>query len=186
MSNQIPNHALPDIDLSNLRIWLSGAVPESKPKSAKQPFAVWSGNPLEHGILGFVQKFSSLVFKYGGHIIHGCHQTLTPILLEQSKPYLVFEDSKRLHLKVSDFFGAQSSQDWGRWKKDASLEIVPRTGDGDEHRDPSLAVLRERMVEECNVFVVIGGLWWHERPGRAGIPKAVSYTHLTLPTKRIV
>ena len=48
---------------------------------------------------------------------------------------------------------------------------MPRTGDGDENRDPSLAVLREKMVEQCNAFVVIGGLWWQDRPGRAGIPK---------------
>ncbi len=76
---------LPEIDLRGMKVWLSGAVPESELQSpdTKLAFEVWSGSPLEHGILGFVSEFASLVFKYGGQIIHGSHPTLTPILLEQ-------------------------------------------------------------------------------------------------------
>ena len=183
MPSQPETNPIPDIDLSKLRIWLSGAVPESDtvPPETKQSFEVWGGSSLEHGILGFVQEFSSLVFKFGGQIIHGCHPTLTPILIEQAKRFGSGGETKKLNLAVSDFFEKQSSGDWARWRKSANVEVVPRTGDGDENRDPSLAVLREKMVEQCNAFVVIGGLWWKDRPGRAGIPKEfeLAYFYLT-------
>ena len=118
-----------------------------------------------------MQEFSSLVFKFGGQIIHGCHPTLTPILVEQSKRFGSDGKTKKLNLAVSDFFEEQSSSDWCRWRKSANLEVTPRTGDGKEHLDPSLAILREKMANQCNVFVAIGGLWWKDFPGRAGIPK---------------
>lgn len=41
---------------------------------------------------------------------------------------------------------------------------------GDSGRDDSLKILRQWMVERCDAFVAVGGLWWQEIGGRAGIP----------------
>lgn len=165
---------LPELNLKGMRIWLSGSVPESdRPNpDTELPFEVWYGSSLEQGILAFVQEFASLVLKYGGQIIHGCHPTLTPILLEQSRLFYTRDNEKPLRLAVSNHFQTdQRLLDWQRWERDSIVDIVPGTGAGDTNRDPSLAILRSHMAEHCNAFVAIGGLWWHDVPGRAGIPK---------------
>lgn len=166
---------LPEIDLTGLRVWLSGSVPESqKPvPDPSQSVEVWRGSELEQGILGFVQEFSSLVFKYGGTLIHGCHPTLTPILLEQARRFSKRTSGDRmLRLAVSDYFYTPANEKaWERWQRDASVAVVPKTGDSPEDREPSLVRLRELMASECNAFVAIGGLWWAGDPGKASIPK---------------
>ena len=166
---------LPSMDLTGLRIWLSGAVPESEAEDPNiaEPLENWKGSQLDYGILGFVQEFSSLVFKLGGEIIHGCHPSFTPILLQQARKFQTGDNrKKKLHLAVSNYFRNESSlNDWDRWQLDADLEIVPETSFDESQRDPSLALLRERMASQCNAFVAIGGLWWAGVPGRAGIPK---------------
>lgn len=166
---------LPSIDLTGLRIWLSGAVPESEAEnpSIEEPIETWKGSRLDYGILGFVQEFSSLVFKLGGEIIHGCHPSFTPILLQQARKFQVGENKgRKLRLAVSNYFRSESSaNDWERWQLDADLEIIPETSFDESQRDPSLTLLRERMASQCNAFVAIGGLWWAGVPGRAGIPK---------------
>lgn len=37
-------------------------------------------------------------------------------------------------------------------------------------RDDSLAILRQWMAERCDAFVAVGGQWWQQIAGRAGIP----------------
>jgi hypothetical protein len=32
-------------------------------------------------------------------------------------------------------------------------------------------MLREYRSNECNAFVAVGGTWWDQVPGRAGVPK---------------
>lgn len=165
---------LGDLNLRGMRIWLSGAVPESESPNpdTKLAFEVWDGSMLEYGILGFVQEFTSLVFKYGGEIIHGCHPTLTPILLEQARSFASSNDKKILSLTVSDHFqNDQRLGEWKQWERDANVEIVSGTGMDESDRDSSLAILRAHMAEQCNAFVAVGGLWWHDVPGRAGIPR---------------
>lgn len=166
---------LPDINLSGYRVWLSGSVPESQKPSRDTAKSVeyWQGSDLEQGILGFVQEFSSLVFKHGGRIIHGSHPTLTPILLQQAKEFSDREsDELPLHLAVSNYFGSTSAERaWERWNRYAQVSIVEKTGDSPEDREPSLGRLRKLMASECNAFVVIGGLWWAGEPGKASIPK---------------
>jgi hypothetical protein len=173
MDDQIEQ--LPNIDLSGYKIWLSGSVPESeqpKPDTTKS-VEYWQGSELEQGILGFVEEFSSLVFKYGGTLIHGSHPTLTPILLEQAQKFVERESDERvLRLVVSNYFSnASSEKAWGRWKRYAQVSVVEKTGDAPEDRERSLVRLRELMASECNAFVVIGGLWWAGEPGKASIPK---------------
>jgi len=162
------------INLRGVKVWLSGAIPEPKGKPDQEDtLEVWKGSEAETGILAFVQIFTALVFKYGGEVIHGCHPSLTPILLEQSRRFSkeASEGQSPLHLFASDFFSNdQSRKDWQRWRRLASVEITEKTGLGDEHRDTSLEVLRTTMASKCSAFVAIGGKWWDDVPGRAGVP----------------
>ena len=48
-------------------------------------------------------------------------------------------------------------------------------------RDPSVFVMGEDIARQGGIFGQ-----FKELPGRFGTDRAVSYTHLTLPTKRIV
>src|ERR1700685_2947894 len=41
---------------------------------------------------------------------------------------------------------------------------------GASPRDDSLKILRQWMAERCDAFVAVGGQWWQEIAGRAGIP----------------
>ena len=162
------------IDLRGVKVWLSGAVPEPKGKpNQEDTLEVWKGSEAETGILAFVQIFSALVFKYGGEVIHGCHPSFTPILLEQSRRFAdaVSKVESPLHLFVSDYFSNdQSRKDWERWRRLASVEITEKTGLGDEHLKKSLGILRATMATKCSAFVAIGGKWWDDVPGRAGVP----------------
>lgn len=169
------HEVLQPMDLRGVTIWLSGAVPEPKREESpdlRDVVEVWKGSDAEVGILAFVQVFSALVFKYGGELVHGCHPSFTPILLEQSRRYLGDEPRQSpLHLFVSDFFSNdRSRRDWNRWNRFASLEVTKKTGPTDADRDPSLEILRSRMAAECSAFVAIGGKWWDGVPGRAGVP----------------
>src|SRR4051812_47783533 len=82
--------ALRPLDLTGVRVWLSGAVPEPEAEALRRPtsdpsVSVSAGSAAEEGIVRFVQAFSGLLFRYGGALIHGCHPSFTPILLEQAR-----------------------------------------------------------------------------------------------------
>jgi len=70
------------------------------------------------------------------------HWVLGEVLLEQARQFSVEGEDKQLRLAVSDHFRSEKNvADWQRWKHDATVDILESTGDGDRHRDPSLAVL---------------------------------------------
>ena len=61
--------------LAGARIWLSGALPNAEEASA----------PEREALLAFVRHFARRVFASGGHIVHGSHPSLTPVLLEEAR-----------------------------------------------------------------------------------------------------
>jgi hypothetical protein len=169
---------LKEVDLRGVKVWLSGAVPEPEAESIhaskRDPsVTVIRGSRSEEGILGFVQAFAGLLFRYGGQLIHGCHPSFTTVLLEQARKYMdATERPSPLFLAASDYFASKETiADWSRWEKVASMKITPKTQGTTDDRDRSLATLREFMSKECNAFVAIGGQWWDDVPGRAGVPK---------------
>lgn len=159
------------INLNGIKVWLSGAIPESLPResNASDRVKVWDTSDDE-GILGFVRSFAGLVFKYGGEIIHGSHPTFTKILLRQAKRFRKSEEKSPLTLVVSDHFKKGNEEDWEQWRETANLVRTAATGFGENDRDPSLLILRESLASRCNAFVAIGGKWWDKVPGRAGVP----------------
>jgi hypothetical protein len=164
------------LDLHGVKVWLSGAVPEPDGKSlttsSKDPSVeTRAGSEAEEGILGFVRAFAGLLFRFGGQLIHGCHPSFTPILLEQARIHREkSQESSPLFLVASGYFASPENEaDWKRWDQVAHMTIIAPSDPQD--RDSSLQVLREYMSKECNAFVAIGGKWWDQVPGRAGVPK---------------
>jgi hypothetical protein len=169
---------LKPLDLRGVKVWLSGAVPEPEAESIRtsttdSSVTVSAGSKAEAGILGFVRAFAGLLFRYGGELIHGCHPSLTSILLEQARIHCrKSAGPSPLFLAASDYFDTEENRaDWQRWCSVARMEITKKTGSRPEDLDPSLGVLREFMSQQCNAFVAIGGKWWDQVPGRAGVPK---------------
>lgn len=174
----LDSDCLREPDLHGARIWLSGAVPEPE---------TWGGAPMDRNVREFARAFAGLVFKYKGRLIHGCHPSITPVLVHQAQRYqAATPDSGReqLRLVVSSYFGTQefcpewqqNRHDWQRWSAAAEVEetpIVRCEEDDPQHKltlAGSLAALRQHMADAAQAFVAVGGKWWDAQPGRAGIP----------------
>ena len=70
------------------------------------------------------------------------------------------------------------------WAKETSVELreweqfcrvvqtdVDVNAQNQPAHDTSLDILRSRMAEDAHAFVAVGGEWWSEQPGRAGVPR---------------
>ncbi len=145
--------------LCGARIWLSGSVPEGQFTTEQERAA----------ILDFVRQFSRRVFERGGHIIHGGHPSFTPVLLEESARYQQGGGKKDvLMLVVSRLWSKDPTMvPLDDWRKTA---IVDETPEASGDRDESLKILRNWMVARCDAIVVVGGKWWHQVAGKAGVP----------------
>jgi uncharacterized protein len=122
-------------------------------------------------MLRFIEDFSARIFQSGGHIIHGSHPTVTPTLLEQAKQQAKAGGRKDcLTLAVSRFWSkdvtAVPIQDW----REHCVVYETPEAHGVSARDESLKILRQWMSCRCDAFVAVGGLWWKQIAGRAGIP----------------
>lgn len=145
--------------LLGVRVWLSGAVPPDADETHRAAIAA------------FVSAFAATVFRGGGHILHGSHPSLTPLLIAEASKHIANGGRKDcLTLAVSKF-----------WSKDQSLVPVQiwrqtcmvyetREATGESARDDSLQILRQWMADRCDAFVAVGGLWWQQIMGRAGVP----------------
>jgi patatin-like phospholipase/acyl hydrolase len=147
------------VPLSGARIWLSGSVPEGFTE------------PQRAVLLDFVRQFSRCVFQRGGHIVHGCHPSFTPVLLEEAKGHQEQGGRKdALMLAVSRLWSKDPSVvSLDEWRKTAIVDETPEAK-GNQARDESLEILRKWMVARCDAVVVVGGKWWHTVAGQAGIP----------------
>ena len=146
--------------LHGVRIWLSGAIPTEA--SGKQQAA----------IRNFVKKFAATVFNNGGHILHGSHPSLTPILLDAAKEFGWRAGSRKdcLTLAVSRYWSKNEGVvPLQQWRERCIVYETPEATTANAEQD-SLAKLREWMSERCDVFVAVGGNWWHEVAGRTGLP----------------
>jgi hypothetical protein len=146
--------------LHGVRVWLSGAIPFE------------ATGPQQAAIKKFVKDFARTVFRSGGHILHGSHPTLTPILLDAAKEHGWQAGARKdcLTLAVSRFWSKNNeTADIQHWRDRCIVYETPEATTKSAEQD-SLAKLREWMSERCDVFVAIGGNWWYESAGRAGLP----------------
>jgi len=150
--------------LAGVRVWLSGSLPEDGTSTEQERAA----------ILEFVSRFSAKVFQLGGHIIHGSHPSFTPTLLKQAISYQRNGGKKdSLILAVSRFWSKNLQHvPIDDWRQHCLVYETPEAS-GQNARDDSLKILRSWMAARCDAIVVIGGKWWQEIAGRAGVPVEV-------------
>src|SRR4051812_17157746 len=99
-----------DVSLARFDLGLSGAVPEQKD---------WSEQAMDRGILEFVALLSSLVFKYGGRIVHGSPPTFTPVILHQARIHAGERKRLPVTLVVSELW----AKNWSDDEKRASADV---------------------------------------------------------------
>jgi patatin-like phospholipase/acyl hydrolase len=145
--------------LHGARIWLSGALPPD------------ASDVQSTSILTFVSQFAATVFRNGGHIVHGSHPSFTPVLLEQARKHIESGGRKDcLTLVVSRYWSKNpGAVPLVEWRNQCAVYETPEVN-GDSARDGSLSLLRQWISERCDAFVAVGGRWWLEVNGRAGVP----------------
>lgn len=162
-----PTLVMPAQALSGVRIWLSASLPE------------YSGrNELERiALFDFVSEFSAGLFARSARLIHGCHPSLTPALLEQSRLHST-EEAPLLTLFVSRYWSKHFSPvQSDALRRGAAVVEVPEASGG---RAESLALLREQMASHCDVLVAIGGQKRDQNGDAPGVPAEL---HLALRQK---
>jgi predicted acylesterase/phospholipase RssA len=156
-----PPTSLNPASLTGVRVWVSGSLPETEISTEKE----------RSDILELVSRFSAKVFQLGGHIIHGSDPSFTPMLLEQARTHQAHGGKKdSLILAVSRFWSKQpQTVPIEEWRQQCLVYETPEAS-GQNARDDSLRILRSWMAARCDAIVVIGGKWWQEIAGRAGVP----------------
>lgn len=157
--------------LHGVRIWLSGAVPPN------------ASDGQRASILAFVRQFVATVFRCGGHVIHGSHPTFTPILLEEADLYIKAGGRRDcLTLAVSRYWMKNADPEQLRSIREICIAYETPEASGENARSDSLRILRTWMSERSDAFVAVGGNWWEEVAGRAGVPIEVNLAiHRGLP-----
>ena len=146
--------------LQGVRIWLAGAVPAE------------ANDIQKASVVAFVRALAATVFRSGGHILHGSHPSFVGPLIEEAKAHIAQGGRKDcLTLAVSKYWSKDSInapvQDW---RQTCMVYETPEGTPGATARDESLDILRQWMGDRCDAFVAVGGQWWHQIAGRAGVP----------------
>jgi len=146
--------------LHGVRIWLAGAVPSDATEVQKT------------SVVTFVREFATEVFRNGGHILHGSHPTLVGPLIEQAKEHVSKGGRKDcLTLVVSKYWSKdQAKAPIQEWRQTCTVYETAEATGSVSPRDDSLKILRQWMTERCDAFVAVGGQWWQQIAGRAGVP----------------
>ncbi len=156
--------------IKDVRIWLSGSIPEQTSEEDQQR------------IKRFLLALAKQVFSQGGRLVHGSHPTIRDTLLQAAKDYKIATNEKAgLVLVVSRYYSKHPKEKYGvdldDWNEfTAEPAIVTREAMGDEDQTikaGSLEILRNTLLEQCNVIVAIGGKWWDVARSKAGIPKEI-------------
>ncbi len=149
--------------LSGVRIWLSGSVPTEISEGEKTR------------IVRFSQTLAREVFRGGGRVVHGCHPSLTPSLLETAREY---REATGQRAPLSVLASAAYREPGGGYagvalealRQDSDFQEIPLVADRETDRTRSLVRLRDSLAAQADVLVAIGGKWWNEAQERAGVP----------------
>ena len=115
-----------------------------------------------------------MVFRHGGHILHGSHPSFIPVLLEEAIKHQKLGGRKDcLSLAISRYWSKDvQNVRTDEWRKVCTVYETAEVS-GDNARNGSLEILRKWMAARCDAIVVVGGKWWHEVAGQAGVPLEV-------------
>ncbi len=81
-----------------------------------------------------------------------------------------------LALAVSRYFSKEPERyniQLDEWRSHSTVHEVPAATGADE-KSKSLELLRLWIVDRCDAIVLLGGKWWRQDPGSAGIPAEFS------------
>jgi predicted acylesterase/phospholipase RssA len=63
---------------------------------------------------------------------------------------------------------------WNQLTTEPAIVTREELGDDEQAvRSGSLKILRDTLLEQCNVIVAIGGRWWDTASGKAGVPQEI-------------
>ncbi|KHN56273.1 hypothetical protein [Pectobacterium fontis] len=173
MSDSKQKSARINVSLAGLEVGLSGAIPERKD---------WTEPAMDRGILEFVALFSGLVFKYGGRIVHGCHPSLTPVILHQARLHAKKTDKPPVTLVMSDLWISEYRYDEIQSMLEVSeLIVTKRQGSGTAAdvatRNNSLTSMRKVLIAAQNMMIAVGGKK-HDADGiNPGIAEEMNLAH---------
>jgi hypothetical protein len=127
------------------------------------------------GILNFVRGFAKKIFRLGGHIIHGSHPSFVPILLEEADRYIRVGGKKDcLSLVVSRHWSKNvDAVPINEWRQRCIVFETPEVP-GENARDESIELLRKWIAARSDAMVAVGGRWWQDVSGRAGVPYEIA------------
>jgi predicted acylesterase/phospholipase RssA len=159
--------------LAGCRIWLSAAVPDGIDSAAAER------------IDEFVRLFARQVFERHGTIVHGSHPTITPILLSEAESYQKRQQRKApLRLVVSRYFSEFPDrfgvhiEAWDKVCAEATITTpaIPKDVSGEARaRSRSLTLMRRELANQSHFIVAVGGKWWMDDSGSAGIPEEIDF-----------
>ena len=164
--------------LKGVRIWLSGSIDPDATDEEK--------NRLKEFLINFAAK----VFHRDGRLIHGCHPSITPILIDAAKLYKAQRHEKSgLVLCVSRFYSKKSTEqsladtqeftiDTEEWNQLCFEPVIQTREDipdesGNISAMGSLQILRDTLAEQSNIIVALGGKWWREAGDQGGVPQEI-------------
>lgn len=144
-------------DLTGVRLWLSASVPEDATPDEKER------------LLDFVQRLARETFRNNGHLVHGSHPSIVPILLQEAARFRDAAKRKpNLTFVVSRWFSKDAVAngiDRASWQTLADVRETPAGSD----LDRSLAIMRDRLASQADVLVAVGGRWWQTSPQHTGV-----------------
>ena len=150
-----------NVSLAKCEVGISGAIPGRD---------TWSEPAMDRAILEFVALLSALVFKYGGRVVHGCHPTLTPVILRQARLHSATKESKKpVTLIMSELWAKNLPNDYREGVADvADFLVTKQIGEGgpeiSDTRNRSLTEMRQLLIRSQNVMVAVGGKY-HKKDG---------------------
>src|SRR5438128_1354160 len=113
---------------------------------------------MDRAILEFVSLLSSIVFKYGGRIVHGSHPTFTPVILKHARLHAPKAGRRPVTLIISELWAKSGPKEFADSVADvADLIVTPQVGEGGpedvDTRNRSLTMMRKTLIQKQNVMV---------------------------------
>jgi hypothetical protein len=142
-----------NVSLEQYDICISGTIPDR---------ITWSEPAMDRSISEFVSLFSSIIFKYGGRVIHGASPVFTPIILHQARIHAPKRSRKPVTLVISHLWAKNYlEKDLNAMSDVAEIIITEQIGEGSFEntatRNQSLRAMRKVLVDAQNVMVAVGG-----------------------------
>lgn len=152
------------ISLDGIRIWISGAIPETP-------------NPKNEAIIKFVSILTQKILSHNGCIVHGCHPSITPTIKEAASEYkrqTNNQTKKQILFCVSRHFETQYKDNLESWNEFATVLETPSINDSSNPRDESLKTMRDYLCARSDVIIAIGGEIWENFPSRTGVTAEIN------------